>query len=197
MSKFSPGLEENSNNEVAAFLANLSESIRDRHRCTVLLVVHVGHGDQPRPRGASALMANPDAEYIVERLERSGMTVTVTRERFKDSPVLPPLAYIAEVIDLGRVDKSGEPITSLALVAADAPARKAIGTGANQIKVMTALREWCRANEGEHIGSDVLTYLFKAQGIKPKRKPEVLKFLVNAGVLTPAVGGYSINREAL
>ncbi len=41
-------------------------------------------------------MANPDAEYIVERPDPQGMTATVTRERFKDCAPLPPLAYRAE-----------------------------------------------------------------------------------------------------
>ena len=197
MSKFSPGLEENSNSDVAAFLATLSEGIRDRHDCTVLLVVHAGHAERGRPRGASALMANPDAEYVVERADALVMTVTVTRERFKDSPALPALAYTAEVIELGRVDDSGEPVTSLALVAADAPARKVKGAGANQTKAMTALRKWCRANEGEFIRSEELRSLFKAQNIERNRKSEVLRFLVNAGILTVADGGQLIHREAL
>ena len=197
MSKFSPGLEENSNKEVAAFLASLSEGIRDRHRCTVLLVVHAGHSEQARPRGASALMANPDAEYMVERLDALGMTVTVTRERFKDSPAMPPLAYTAEVIDLGRVNSDGERVTSLALVDSDAPLRKAKSAGANQRRVLTVLREWCSTNEDEHISSDVLPSLFKTQGIGRKRMPEVLRYLVNARVLTRVNDGYSILREAL
>ena len=98
-SKFSAGIDENDNGEVSAFLAGLTECIRDQFACTVLLVAHSGHGDSKRPRGASALMANPDAEYIVER--PPGMTVTVTRERFKDSAALEPLAYEAKSIDLG------------------------------------------------------------------------------------------------
>ena len=71
-SKFAAGVDENDNTEVAGYLAVLSECIRDEFNCTVLLVAHSGHGDQKRPRGASALMANPDAEYIVDRRTRSG-----------------------------------------------------------------------------------------------------------------------------
>ena len=35
-------------------------------------------------------MANPDAEYIVDRPDPNGMTVTISRDRFKDGPALPP-----------------------------------------------------------------------------------------------------------
>jgi hypothetical protein len=115
LSKFSTGLDENDNSQVAAFLSALSTNLREDLSCTVILVAHSGHGDSARPRGASSLMSNPDAEYIVARPDMHGMTVTVSRDRFKDAPSLPPLAYEAKVIDLGRVDKYGEPVTSLAL----------------------------------------------------------------------------------
>src|SRR5262249_37881912 len=112
-SKFAPGIDENDNSEVALYLSSISAGLRDHYGSSVLLVAHAGHGDQKRPRGASVLMANPDAEYIVERASATDMTATVTRERFKDSPALPPVAYTAEVVDLGRVDHYGEAVTSL------------------------------------------------------------------------------------
>jgi KaiC/GvpD/RAD55 family RecA-like ATPase len=99
-SKFSAGLDENNNSEVAAFLSALSV-FREEWKCTVILVAHSGHGDAKRPRGASSLMSNPDAEYIVNRPDPNGMVVTVSRERFKDAPSLAPLAYEARLIDLG------------------------------------------------------------------------------------------------
>jgi hypothetical protein len=43
------------------------------------------------------------------------MTVTVSRERYKDSPALPPLTYVAEVLDLERVDEEGDEVTSVVL----------------------------------------------------------------------------------
>ena len=42
--------------------------------------------------GSAIRALYPDAEYIVSRPDPRGMTVTVSRERFKDSPALPPLA---------------------------------------------------------------------------------------------------------
>jgi hypothetical protein len=66
-------------------------------------------------------MANPNCEYIVDRLDKGNMEISVSRERFKDSPALEPLGYRAEIIDLDRVDGYGDPITSLVLLEADAP----------------------------------------------------------------------------
>jgi KaiC/GvpD/RAD55 family RecA-like ATPase len=193
-SKFSSGIDENSNGEVAQYLSGLS-MLRDEFGCTVLLVAHSGHGDAKRPRGANALMSNPDAEYIVER---SGMTVTVTRDRFKDTAALAPLAYEAKVIDLGRNDKRGKPVTSLALVTTDAPVLSSKGKGRNQGKVVIALKEWTRNHPTEtHISSPDIRAICKAQGLTRQRAAEVLESFVALRVLSPSVGGYALHGENL
>jgi hypothetical protein len=198
LSKFSCGLDENSNPAVAAFLSKLSLWLRENLGCTVILVLHMGHGDGTRPRGASALMANPDCEYIVDRPDPAKMTVTVTRERFKDSPSLPALAYEAKLVDLGRLDSYGEPVTSLALVSTDAPLPTPKGRGANQEKVSTALKEWHRNHpDAEHVSTDDLTKMCKAQRIWRNRQNEVRDAFVNAKIFTHAVGGYIVDWKIL
>lgn len=202
LSKFSPGMKENDNGEVAAFLAALSVALRDEFDCTVLLVAHSGHAESGRPRGAYVLTANPDAEYIVERPSQ-GMIVTVTRDRFKDTAGLPPLAYEARVVDLGRLDVHGEPVTSLALEATDPvlPAAKSKGgLGKNQERGLCALREWVRANPGNstHITTIDLQSLLKTQGIRHRnRRFEVITFLTSIRVLSPAVAGHAVHAESL
>jgi hypothetical protein len=194
-SKFAAGVDENDNAEVATYLSRLSRGLRERFDCTVLLVAHAGHGDARRPRGASALMANPDAEYIIER-SPPAMVCTVTRERFKDYPSMEPLAYQAEVIDLGRVDEYGERVTSLVMRTTDAPPVRAHRAGANQTRALTALREWMRTHpEARFITSGDIADLLKAQGIDRRRRPDALNYLVNAGVLTNSIGGYTLNRD--
>ena len=197
-SKFSAGIDENDNSEVAAYLSVLSENIREAFESTVLLVAHSGHGDAKRPRGASALMANPDAEYIVERPAPTAMTVTVSRERFKDGSALPALVYEASVIDLGRCDRHGEPVTSLVLRSTDIAPQKPKAAGKNQERAIVALKEWTRANPGTgHITSAAIKEIFNTQGLTYKRRPEVLTYLVNIRVLTAAVGGYTIDKDML
>ena len=198
LSKFATGLDENDNGKMAAFLSALSTHLREELACTVILVAHAGHGDAQRPRGASSLMSNPDAEYIVHRPDPRGMTVTVSRERFKDSPALPPLAYEAKVIDLGRLDAYGEPVTSLALVTTDAPPVNVKGFGKNQEKVIVALKEWQRAHpDATHITSIDMREICKAQNVNRKREREVLNTFVNARILSHAVGGYALHGENL
>ncbi len=144
-SKYAPGLDENDNGEVALYLATLGFGLRDRYQCSVLLVAHAGHADAKRPRGASVLMSNPDAEYIVTRPDALAMTATVTRQRFKDSPSMPPLAYDAQVVDLGRMDRYGEPVTSLVMRDGDLHAALAAGKpelhGKAQRRLLDLLRE--------------------------------------------------------
>jgi hypothetical protein len=195
-SKFAAGVDENDNAEVAAYLSRLSRGLRERFDCTVLLVAHAGHGDARRPRGASALMANPDAEYIIERAPPA-MVCTVTRQRFKDYPSMEPLAYQADVIDLGRVDEYGERVTSLVMRATDAPVpSRGAPKGRNQETALVAIREWIRNHPGErHITSIEIRQLLDAHGIGRKRRVEVLNYLVNARVITAAIGGYSIDPE--
>lgn len=199
LSKFSTGMDENDNGEMAMFLSNLSACLREDLGCTVLLVAHSGHGDAQRPRGASSLMSNPDAEYIVSRPDARGMTVTVSRERFKDTAALPPLVYEARVVDLGRTDRYGEQVTSLALVTSDAaPPPSMKGRGKNQELVLIALREWYRAQpDATHISSIDIRAMCKAQGVGAKRQPEVLTAFVNSRILTPSVGGYGFHGENL
>jgi hypothetical protein len=199
VSKFAPGMKENDNTEVAAFLTALSMELRDELGCTVLLVAHTGHTDETRARGAYTLTANPDCEYVVNRPNKKGMSVSVTRSRFKDTAALPPLGYEARVIDLGRSDSHGDRVTSLVLASTEAPAPEAKNaTGRNQIKALTALKEWARANPEEPLITSIdLLALLKAQRLDRKRAREVIEYLTRVKILTASVGGYTMDRLLL
>lgn len=198
LSKYSAGLDENENSEARDFLANLAATFTYVFGCSILLVGHTGYAASDRLRGASSFGANTEAEYIVTRQSPLEFVCKVTRERFKDSPPLEPLAYKGEVVDLGRVDKRGRPVTSLVMRGTDVPAPKLPGMGANQRKAITALTEWLRARpDAQHISTIDIGELLKAQGINRARKPEVLNSLVNARIITPSVGGYMVDRKAL
>lgn len=125
-SKLSGGLDENENTAVKQFIGRLDRGLKRGETAfdaTVLLVCHTGHSDNGRARGASALGADTDAEYIVTRQEGSDL-VSISRERFKASAELPPLTYRAQSVDLDYADEDGQPVTSLVLVACDAPKAK-------------------------------------------------------------------------
>jgi hypothetical protein len=114
LSKYTPGLDENDNALVAGFLFRLSTDVRDAYGAAVVVVAHTGHGDSTRPRGASAIKANTDALYVAA-YDAGGNRVTVTRDRFKDSPSLPPLTYLPERVLLSWCDADGEVQTSMIL----------------------------------------------------------------------------------
>lgn len=196
LSKFTPGMKENASEEVAAFLHLLSTLLRDHYGCTVLLVAHAGHGDAKRPRGSSVLMANPDAEYIVEKPDPKALNVLVTRDRFKDSPTLPPLAYAAQVVDLGRVDSYGEAVTSLVLFEAQAGAviaSKPALKGAAQKKLLAALQE--QSPDGLAIWTleDIRSIGTKELKLHKSSARSAANFLTTSGHLGPAAGGWRLN----
>ncbi len=111
-SKYSGGLDENSNSEVKAFVGGLDAAVRRKFDCSVLLVAHTGLSDKSRARGASALEADTDAAYVVS-FERG--VVSMSRERFKDSPTLAPLLFTPQIVDLGYKDADGEAVTGIVL----------------------------------------------------------------------------------
>lgn len=123
-SKLSGGLDENDNTQVKQFIGRIDNGLKRAETgfdATVLLVAHTGHSDAGRPRGASALGADTDAEYIVAK---DGETVLVTRERFKASAELPPLSYRSQQVSLGYQDEDGNEINSLVLISTEPPKAK-------------------------------------------------------------------------
>lgn len=192
-SKYAPGLDENDNADVALFLARLSRELRERFKCTVLLVAHSGHMDAKRPRGAYVLMANPDAEYIVTRPTATGMSVTVSRERFKDSPSLDPLAYELQVVDLGRIDRYGRAVTSLVPVESDAlpaPEVKPEMKGKAQRQLLAAIRERAKADTLRVWSLDELRTIGREAGMHKSTARDAADALVATPYFVATIGGW-------
>lgn len=145
-SKLSGGLDENENTAVKQFIGRLDTGLKRAETAfdaTVLVVAHTGHSDAGRPRGASALGADTDAEYIVARSD-ANFSISITRERFKASPELSPLYYKPEVVDLGYKGEDGQAVTSLVLRAAEAPTARGSAkkpTGPNQVMMYEVIQE--------------------------------------------------------
>jgi hypothetical protein len=196
-SKYAAGLDENDNSAVAAWLAAIVELIRERFGCTILLVAHSGHSDPKRPRGASALMANPDSEFIVHRPDVTGMIITVSRERFKDAPSLAPLVYKAQSVDLNRRDRHGDPVNSLVMIASDqsVSSRRAQPKGANVKAVLAAVQEYCRGRDVDILPSEEWRKICRSQNVDRKRQPEVEAVLIRAGWLQQTIGGLKYLRD--
>jgi KaiC/GvpD/RAD55 family RecA-like ATPase len=199
-SKFSAGLDENSNQEVAEYLSKLTIGIRERYCSTVLLVAHSGHGDAKRPRGASALMANPDAEYIVQRPDVQGMAVTVTRERFKDTASLSPLGYEAVEVDLGRIDRYGEAVKSLVMRSADVvvATKRIEPAGKVQRVILEALRSRQKAADAPLIWTMTdLRQVGKECGQAKQSVHKAVEAMAMSPFLVSTIGGFRLSEEAL
>lgn len=194
-SKFSAGLDENSNQEVAEYLSKLTIGLRERYTATVLLVAHSGHGDAKRPRGASALMANPDAEYIVERPDIQGMAVNVTRERFKDTASMAPLGYEAVEVDLGRVDRYGEAVKSLVMRETQATSKPVVHSpqGKAQRTILLALRERQKKSDDQLVWTiEELRSVGRECGLSRQSVHDAVEKLVMSPFLKATVGGSAL-----
>lgn len=194
LSKFSAGMDENSNQEVAEYLSQVSRFLRERYEASVLIVAHSGHGDSDRPRGASALMANPDAEYIVKRAAQPPTHVEVTRQRFKDTGELPNLAYEAEVIDLGAADRYGERLTSLIMrettTKTERPITDQLPQGKAKRTLLLALRERQKRSESTLVWTiEELRAIGRECGLSRQSVHDAVENLVLSPFLTATVGG--------
>lgn len=197
LSKNSGGLDENSNSEVRAFIGRLDLHLKRRYGATVLLIHHTGHSDKGRARGASAIEADTDAAYVIERIPAE-RTVKVSRERFKDSGELPPLTYRADIIDLGELDDDGRPVTSLALASVDSSTdvtekRGTVPRGLRQRELLGALRALQQKSNGPLVwGPAQLRQIARDLGMK-KQTAQDTASAVAIFYLKPTIGGYSLH----
>jgi AAA domain len=132
---------EDDNTEVKNFLRSMA-AFAASAGASILFVAHTGHQEKGRPRGASALEADTDCAFVVSKLS-DGVTVRVSRERFKDSPELPALEYTRRIVDLKRIDEDGDLITSVVLDAVEGPREVAPApppAGANEKAIWTELQ---------------------------------------------------------
>jgi len=103
--------EENSSNEMAAYLREIGLRFRELWSCAVLLVHHSGHSATERPRGSSAIKANVDFLLGVHRDEKERLA-TLTCVKQKDGDLFDDATFAMSVVKLGR-DEDGDDITSL------------------------------------------------------------------------------------
>jgi hypothetical protein len=196
LSKNSGALDENSNSEVKAFIGRLDTELRRRYNASILLVHHTGHIEKGRARGASALEADTDAAYIITRTPGQHV-VSVSRERFKDSADLGPLIYKADIVDLGECDDDGKPVTSLALVPADADtvtteARGAQPRGLRQRELLKALKGLqAKSDAAVHWTAQEIKEIGRSLGMS-KQSAQDAAAALTAFYLRACIGGYRL-----
>jgi hypothetical protein len=185
--------DENTSADMGRFIA-ICDQMRTETEACVLVLHHVGKDSAKGARGHSSLRAAADTELLVEGATNPRV-LQVKKQR--DLELAEPMGFRLEPVVLGESD--GQPITACVVVHDETAAvAKPKAAGRNQASALTALKEWCRTNAGaDCIDSAAISGLLHTQGIGRKRRPEVLNYLCNARVLTPAVGGYALDRGML
>lgn len=103
--------EENSANEMAAYLREIGLRFRALWECAVLLIHHSGHEATERPRGSSAIRANVDFLLGAYR-DQKEMIATVSCVKQKDGELFADAQFRLSPVRLGY-DEDNDPITSL------------------------------------------------------------------------------------
>ena len=103
--------EENSANEVAAYLRELGLMFRQVWQAAVCVIHHSGHQATERPRGSSALRANVDWMFGVFR-DQDEMLATVECAKQKDGEKFADISFRLSEMVLDS-DEDGDPIKSL------------------------------------------------------------------------------------
>ncbi len=103
--------EENSANEMAAYLRELGLRFRALWQCCVMVIHHSGHQQTERPRGSSAIKGNLDFMLGVHRDEKE-LLATVSCEKQKDGELFADAVFSLTVQQLA-LDEDNDPVTSL------------------------------------------------------------------------------------
>jgi hypothetical protein len=110
---------------MAQFIGNL-DKIRERYHCTVLIVHHVGNGDQNRARGSSSLKAAVDSSF---RLELNGEIRSLVCDKSKDARPPASISFELNEVSLAWFDDDGLEETSVVLI----PTEKKVSTKQNML----------------------------------------------------------------
>ena len=195
------GGDENSTEDMNAFVSNVDAFLRQKYQATVLVVHHTGHADKSRARGAMALKGALDAEYCVSREET---TVRLDPTKMKDASRPEAAAFRMCEVEL-QTDDPDEPATSIVLqrlneVPQVARAGKA-GRGKNQTKALKCLRELFAEHQSRVVASgrpaewarvtlDVWREAMKAAGLDRYQVRDSIDGLKAAGLIRTEVGGH-------
>ena len=132
--------DENSTSDMTGFVSAV-DAVKNKYRCSVLIVHHTGLGDGSRSRGSSALRGSLDAEF---RLSVQDDNRILTCTKLKDAEPPQEIHLVSEKIDLKEVDEDLRPITSIVMTRTDAPAKsfkRISGTKRIALQALHAVRD--------------------------------------------------------
>lgn len=149
------GGDENSTQDMNAFISHLDHYLRQPYKCAVIVVHHSGAMDKDRSRGSTALRGAIDAEYKVS-IDTVAKVIQMDAKKMKEAELPAAKAFSLSQVDLPLFDKTGAPVKGAHLVTVDIsslvnPAREAVEyMGKNQRIALDALAaiEYARGRDG-------------------------------------------------
>jgi putative DNA primase/helicase len=190
------GGDENSTQDMNAFVAHLDLYLRQPYKCCVAVVHHSGAMDKGRSRGSTALRGALDAEYRVQLDGTSGI-IAFEGTKMKEAELPAPKNFNITQVDLPLLDKHGEPVKGAYLQAVDIAALvKQVNDAGEflaeaQQSAMKAIKSLEYANEqalikgdfAKPIDADALREACKANGLKQKNWKRTVDSLVKKGLI--------------
>jgi len=118
------GLEENSAKDVGVFVDSCDKLRHILGGPAIVVLHHIGHGNDDRGRGSSSFGASTDMDIMVKKIEDGDtfkVEVSLANTKEVDGEVFGTKHFAFKRVGLGEYDEDGEELTSTVLELADAP----------------------------------------------------------------------------
>lgn len=191
------GGDENSTEDMNAFIQHLDTYLRQPYKCCVNVIHHSGAMDKDRSRGSTALRGALDAEYKCQ-LDQGSKTITFESKKMKDAEMPPPKAFNITQVDLPINDKNGNPVKGAYLTCVDisglmAKVQNKRPLTSNQSMCLKAITELQVAVGVDGFVSDHdWRESSKTHGVSSKKVTETFEWLVSKGMVLVGHGGYRL-----
>ena len=192
------GGDENSTQDMNAFIQHLDVYLRQPWKCCVMVVHHSGVADKDRSRGSTALKGALDAEYKCQ-LDSGTKTIAFESKKMKDAEMPSPKNFQITQVDLPINNKNGMPVKGAYLTAVDisglvSQVQKKTYLSPNQKQVMECLVmlevNLLQNHQLRPVGYDEWRDCAKEHGVKNNRFWEVVKSMISKEMVIEVEGGY-------
>ena len=199
------GGDENSTQDMNAFIQHLDVYLRQPWKCCVMVVHHSGVADKDRSRGSTALKGALDAEYKCQ-LDSGTKTIAFESKKMKDAEMPSPKNFQITQVDLPINNKNGMPVKGAYLTAVDisglvSQVQKKTYLSPNQKQVMECLVmlevSLFQNHQLRPVGYDEWRDSAKEHGVKNNRFWEVVKSMINKEMVIEVDGGYKSRNSQL
>jgi hypothetical protein len=182
------GGNENSTEDMSAFVKNVDDLLRTPFNACVLIVHHSGHSDRDTGRGSTVLIGAVESSFRVVQTVPEQITVKAVKIRDGEHPS--DVVQEIKAIEMEGHDKFGNPFTAPVLIHANSPASNQAPLGDNQKKALALLEGLSKeygvdAEPGDPvwIRTDKWRELCAEVGVDRKRWAEVSKALAIRGLI--------------